>query len=268
MHPSGLRSASSTAHKERSENVRGVTPLLCLIGLARVYGASAAEVFQMPLADNMGATPQVYNEPDGTTIQWIEFFKSDASHVAVGRSNIEGRLPIEKLEYTDCFLVAEGTSQLIIDGKTYRVAKGDLVLLPRGTTVQGHDFHHYVHFAASFESGPGIDSNGPKVLRRLHPEQLRDKDFIVEGENMRHVYYQGAAGVMVRVWQSTKHDMSTDFFTSPWSELSFIVSGKTTITKEDGTVLSLSAGDSFFIARGAKVKVTGHNLRKLAVVFN
>jgi uncharacterized cupin superfamily protein len=125
-----------------------------------------------------------------------------------------------------------------------------------------------VHFAASFESGPVIDSNGPKVLRRLHPQQLKDRDFTVDGENMRHVYYQGAAGVVVRAWQSTKHDMSTDFFVSPWSELSFIVSGETTITNEDGTVLSLKAGDSFFIARGAKVKVTAHNLRKLAVVFD
>jgi ethanolamine utilization protein EutQ (cupin superfamily) len=244
------------------------TLLVFLTGLAGFRLACAADVFQMPLADNMGATPKFYNQPDGTTIEWTEFFKSDASHVAVGRSNIEGSLPTEKLEYTDCFLVADGSSQLVIDGKTFRVAKGDLVLLPRGTTVQGHDFHHYVHFAASFESGPGIDSNGPKVLRRLHPEQLKDRDFTVDGDNMRHTYYRGAAGVVVRAWQSTKQDMSTNYFTSPWSELSFVVSGETTIAKEDGTLLSLKAGDSFFIARGAKVKVSAHNLRKLAVVFD
>jgi ethanolamine utilization protein EutQ (cupin superfamily) len=244
------------------------TLLVCL-ALGRTIPALASDVFQLPVDGDPGVAPQVFSHPDGTRIEWAEVYKSEASQVAIGRSHLEGPLlPASVLPYTDCFYVARGTSKVLIDGKGYKVNAGDFILLPRGTRLEGRDFHDYVHFAASFETGPNMQSTGPKTIRRLHPDKLRDRDFKIEGEDMRHVYYEGAGGVVVRAWQSTQKDLTTEYFTSPWSELSFVVSGQTTITKEDGTMLSLRAGDAFFIAKGQKVKVTAHHLRKLAIVFD
>jgi uncharacterized cupin superfamily protein len=244
-------------------------PIAIFFALAFTLPALGEGVMQLQADGDQGVTPQVYNLPDGTRIEWAEVYKSDASQVAIGRSRIDGPyMPAENLTYTDCFYVARGTSTVVVNGKSQKVNAGDFILLPRGMRLEGRDFRNYVHFAASFETGPGAKSNGLKELRRLRPDTLRDADFTVEGDNMRHVYYEGAGGVVVRAWQSTKPDLETEFFTSPWSELGFVVAGTTTITQENGSVLSLKKGDTFFIAKGQRVKVTAHRLKKLAIVFD
>lgn len=231
--------------------------------------APAAGVLKLPLEDSLGINPEVINGPDGTKIEWTEFFRSSSSNVEVGRSTINGPLmPASNLDYTDCFLIVRGSSTIIVEGKTYHVRAGDIVLLPRGANVEGRDFKDYVHFAASFETQPDAKSHGPKKLRLLRPDLLKGADFTVEGHNMRHVYYEGAGGVVVRAWQSTEADMTTEFFNSLWSELSFITAGSGTITNEDGSVVDFKAGDAIFIAKGQKVKIATHQVRKLAVVFD
>lgn len=239
-----------------------------LVGISSVKAYSAG-VLKIPVDDNLGFIPQVFNEPDGTKVLWTEFFASNASSVAVGRSTIDGgELPASTLDYTDCFFIVRGTATLTVEGKSYSVHAGDFILLPRGARLEGMNFHNYVHIAASFETQPGAKSNGPLEMRRLRPDLLKDKNFTVGGTNMRHVYYQGTGGVVVRVWQSTQPDMTTDFFTSPWSELSFITAGTGTITKVDGSTESIKAGDSIFIAKGQRLKLSTHKLRKLAIVFD
>jgi uncharacterized cupin superfamily protein len=97
---------------------------------------------------------------------------------------------------------------------------------------------------------------------------LKAADFSVEGASMRHVYYEGQGGVVVRAWQSTQADIATQYSPSPWSELFFVVSGSGTITPQGGAEQRLAPGDVFFVPKGAVFKFTGHHLRKLAVVFD
>ena len=249
--------------------MRCPTPLAGCVLAFFTASTFAAGVLKLPLEDNLGIKPEVIIEPDGTKIEWTEFFQSASSDVAVGRSTLSGSLmPASTLDYTDCFLIARGRSTVIAEGKTYHVRAGDIVLLPRGVKVEGRDFKNYVHFAASFETQPDAKSNGPRRLRLLRPDLLKDSDFTVEGHDMRHVFYEGARGVVVRAWQSTEADMTTDFFNSPWSELSFITAGTGTVTNEDGSVVPFKAGDAIFIAKGQKVEIATHKLRKLAVVFD
>ena len=125
-----------------------------------------------------------------------------------------------------------------------------------------------MHFAASFESAPDDKSNGPTEVQVLHPEQLKASDFSVEGTSMRHVYYEGAGGVVVRAWQSTLPDFASQYSPSPWSELLFVVSGSGTLTPQGGAEQKLAPGDVFFVPKGAVFKFSTHELRKLAVVFD
>lgn len=220
-------------------------------------------------ADSSGKAEN-FDLPNGTRIRWTEFFNSPSSHVSIGRSDIDGPLMTkEKLNYTDVFYVAGG-SMVVVDGqqKKHVVRKGSILLMPRGIEIEGQDIKHYMHFAASFESAPDDKSNGPTEVRVLHPEQLKASDFSVEGSSMRHVYYEGAGGVVVRAWQSAQPDFASQYSPSPWSELFFVVAGSGTLTPQGGTAQKVAPGDVFFVPKGAVFKFSTHKLRKLAVVFD
>jgi mannose-6-phosphate isomerase-like protein (cupin superfamily) len=211
-----------------------------------------------------------FDLPNGTRIRWTQFFNSPSSHVSIGRSDIDGPLMTkEKLNYTDVFYVAGG-SMLVVDGqqKKHVVRKGSILLMPRGMEIEGRDIKHYMHFAASFESEPDDESNGPTEVRILHPEQLKASDFSVEGTSMSHVYYEGAGGVVVRAWQSTQPEVATQYSPSPWSELFFVISGSGTLTPQAGAEQKVAPGEVFFVPKGAVFKLRTHNLRTLAVVFD
>jgi uncharacterized cupin superfamily protein len=217
-----------------------------------------------------GKPTQQIKEPQGTVIDWASVYQSDRNHVEVGRSSIDGPLlPRDTLDYTDVFYVARGSMSIVLAGqKKLSVRKGDFLLLPRGLTMEGRDFEHYVHFAASFETGPGVKSNGPLEVRRLRPNELRPTDFTNDGTNMRHVFYEGAGGVVVRAWQPAMEDMTTEFATAPWTELFTVVSGSGSLTMEDGKVETMKPGDTFLVIRGTRFKFSVHRFRKLAVVFD
>jgi hypothetical protein len=129
--------------------------------LLSLLAASAANAQSRLTSASSGKTDNI-NLPDGTHINWTEFFNSPSSHVSVGRSDIDGPLmPKDKLNYTDVFYVADG-SAVFVDGQNrkHRAHKGEILLLPRGLEIEGRNFKHYVHFAASFETQPDDKSNG------------------------------------------------------------------------------------------------------------
>ncbi len=52
-------------------------------GSLSINQALASDILILPLKDNLGFTPEVYDELDGTKIEWTEFFKSESSQVAI-----------------------------------------------------------------------------------------------------------------------------------------------------------------------------------------
>jgi mannose-6-phosphate isomerase-like protein (cupin superfamily) len=247
---------------------RMVSALVCFA----LYGPSWADQLlgplQIPVEDGAGFKPQVIRNPDGTEIDNVEFYRDSASHLAVGRSSINGpALPRAKINYTDVFYLARGSAQIIQNGRAYEVKAGDFILLPRGMDLDARNFKKWVHLYASFETGAGVSANGPIEMRRLNPGRLKRSDFTPEGDDLWHEYYSGADGVVVRAWQSKKTDVSTEMRPWPYSELMFIVSGSAAITTASGKTDSLKAGDAFLIPKGTSVQVSSHRLRKLSVLF-
>lgn len=226
-------------------------------------------IVRLPVEGVLSGKPMQIDEPDGTSINWIAVYGSDRDHVEVGRSTIDGPLlPRDTLGYTDLIYVARG-SMRIVDAhhRILSVKKGDFLLLPRGLNMEGRDFRHYVHFAASFETQPDARANGPLEVRRLRPDELRSTDFTNDGTHMRHVYYEGAGGVVVRAWQPARGDMTTEFKEAPWTELFTVVRGSGSMTTEDGKVELMHPGDTFLVTRGTKFKFSVRQFRKLAVIF-
>lgn len=249
---------------------RLVVLLLCTLSFMPLAAAQSGGGGILRLTGGLPGKTDNYDLPNGTRIKWTEFFNSPSSDVSIGRSDIDGPLmPKEKLSYTDVLYIAGG-SAVFVDGqhREHRAHKGEIWLLPRGVELEGRDFKHYMHFAASFETKPNGHSSGPTEMRVLHPDRLKASDFSVDGASMRHVYYEGMDDVVVRAWQSTEPETTSDYSASPWSELLFVVSGSGSLTPQGGAAQKLAPGDVFFIPKGAVFKFTSHRLRELAVVFD
>jgi len=233
-------------------------------------GEAPQHVIELTASGGGEGKPFVETYEDGSIVVWTTFFTSKESAVGVGRSNVSGRLARGENKYSDMIYVVNGSGPIDDDkqGTAYPIKRGDFVLLPRGLDMELRDFKDYIHFSASFETQPNAPIQGTPKVQILHPEQLTASEFEKQGSAFRHLYYKGEGNVQVRVWKSVEPDYSTDFFVSPWSELTFIVSGTGSLTTRNGEVTQLKPGHTYLIPKGLELKVESHDLRKLAVVFD
>lgn len=228
----------------------------------------AAEIFALPISGNRGETPQGMQLKDGSTLSNTVFYSSEQSSLSVGRTTINGVLPRETTTYTDVFMVVEGSGVGVgADGATRQIKAGDVVLLPRGLTIQGRDFHGYKHFFASFETQSDATFNGPLVEQDLHPETLTASDYSPIDGQLKHVYYQGRGGVVVEAVRHAELKQS-HIERSPDSELMLVVRGTGRIVEDGGVPIRLHARSAILIPKNSSYRLSTSGLLTLTVRFD
>jgi len=212
----------------------------------------------------------VGNDRDKSKVYY--YYKSKADErVAAGvwfSPDFSGRM--RKVSNTE-FIYILGGSVTFEDksGREETFKAGDAVLIPRGTEFSWKRTESEREYWVIFDretAGMPAPKEQPTFFRldRDGPVGTR---LIGTGRTREHVYYTGADGSSVGVWE-TQPFTAPEFHKTKYAELMVFLDGNITLTTPEGQTERFKAGDVALVPEGVEYKWSSDTARKFWVIFD
>jgi uncharacterized cupin superfamily protein len=252
--------------------IRAASIALLLIG---IVSATVPHAQQTPRIVRFaaGGPTGVAWEGRGTSKTHYYYRSSVDPNTAAGiwtSPDYSGRM--QRATFTEFIYLLQGRITLLDkSGREEVFTAGDALVIPRGTEFQWKKSEDVREYWAIFEREGGAralpPTTGTPTFFRLGADGPSDKGLNGSGRTKEHLYYRGADGSSVGVWESAPHT-APEFHKANYAELMVFLSGTVTLTTRDGHAERFTAGEVALVPKGAEYKWSGDRVRKYWAIFD